>query len=306
MMVNTKRRTTNAALLVIFALAFAVVANAQSTGKKVMWEKVNIPSRDTFYGPGGKDMVPDVSKVEYLRTPTGGTSKKYRVRDARGQEWVAKIDKEDQPETASVRLVWAIGYKTEINYFVPAMTIPTKGDYKNVRVEGRPPNVKRGEYWPWEDNPFNGTRELDGLKIMSAMLNNWDIKTDNNIILIEDGVENYIISDYGATFGNYGCNNTPLLWKFCRSINKPDDYAKSKFIVGRDGDNIVFANKGKNTFIWEGIPVSSGRWLADLLLQLTDKQIDDAFRAAGYTPAQINTLANAFKDRIRQLDEVSK
>lgn len=293
------------ALHLTIAALVTGAAFAQAS-KKVMWEKVNIPSMDTFHGPGGKELLPDVSKVEYLSTPTGGTSKKYRVRDAKGQEWVAKIDKENQAETASVRLVWAIGYKTEVNYLVPDVTIPTKNTYKNVRLEARKNGVKRGEYWPWEDNPFIGTKEFDGLKIMSAFLNNWDIKTDNNIVLIENGVENYVISDYGATLGNYGCSNAPLVWKFCRSINKPDDYAKSKFVIGKDGDKIVFANKGKNTFIWENIPVSSGRWLADLLLQLTDKQIRDAFRAAGYTPAQIVTLTNAVKDRIRQLDEVSR
>jgi hypothetical protein len=52
----------------------------------------------------------------------------------------------------------------------------------------------------------------------------------------------------------------------------------------------------------KGINVESARWLVGLLKQLTDKQINDAFRAANYKPEEAAVLASAFKARIVQLD----
>jgi hypothetical protein len=46
--------------------------------------------------------------------------------------------------------------------------------------------------------------------------------------------------------------------------------------------------------------------MADLLLQLSDKQIEDAFRAANYKPEDVQTYAAAVKARIRALDEATK
>ncbi len=50
-------------------------------------------------------------------------SKKFLVRDAAGNEWVAKMGKEAQPDTAANRLLWAVGYETEIAYLVPSLNI---------------------------------------------------------------------------------------------------------------------------------------------------------------------------------------
>jgi hypothetical protein len=47
---------------------------------------------------------------------------------------------------------------------------------------------------------------------------------------------------------------------------------------------------------------AQGRWLADRLLRLRDSQIRDAFRAADYSPAEIDILTSAVKTRIRELD----
>ena len=43
--------------------------------------------------------------------------------------------------------------------------------------------------------------------------------------------------------------------------------------------------------------------LADLLMQLRDKQISDAFRAANYKPDEVAIFASAFKARIAALDK---
>src|SRR5215213_7404984 len=121
-------------------------------GVPVLWrEPADIASRDLFLGPGGDSMKPDLSRVTFVREDKGGYSKKYRVKDGRGRTWVAKIGKEAQSETAAVRLVWAVGYVSEINYLVPSLTIEGKGTFENVRLEARPENVKRFDEWRWTE-----------------------------------------------------------------------------------------------------------------------------------------------------------
>jgi len=77
----------------------------------VLWRAPeDIPSRDLYLGPGGERMRPDLSRVTFVKDETGGYSTKFRVRDGAGREWVAKVGKEAQSETAAVRLVWAVGH----------------------------------------------------------------------------------------------------------------------------------------------------------------------------------------------------
>ena len=133
--------------------------NAQPTANAVMWEPVTEP-RDLFWGPGGREMAPDLSRVTFVKKETGGHNTKYRIKDGSGRTWIAKLGREARPETAAVRMLYGLGYKTEINYLVPRITIPTKGTYTNVRLELRPDNVDRIGEWKWMNNPFVESPEL--------------------------------------------------------------------------------------------------------------------------------------------------
>jgi hypothetical protein len=197
------------------------------TGTPVMWkDPTDLESRNLLIGAGGDEMKPDISRVTFIEQKSGGYSTKYRVKDAKGNEWVAKIGKEAQTDTAANRLLWALGYETEIAYLIPHLKIEGKGEYDNVRLEARPANVKRRGNWMWENNPFQNSPEFRGLKILMVMLNNWDMKDDNNEILTMrgdttgEGELRYIISDLGATFGKTG-------GVFSRSRNDVPDYVKA-------------------------------------------------------------------------------
>jgi hypothetical protein len=272
-----------------------------SNGTPILWEEPSdIASRDLFLGSGGEAMKPDLSKITFIKEEAGGYSKKYRVRDGSGRVWVAKISKESQPEVASTRLMWALGYNTEICYLAPQVTIEGKGTFENVKFEARPDDVKRLDIWKWDSNPFVGSRELQGLKVLMILLENWDIKDDNNKILLvrnSHGDKNelrYIISDLGATFGKTGNFVT-------RSRNKPEDFVKAKFINEVKGNNIDFRYSGKRQGIFNDITIEQARWVGELLGRLSDQQIKDAFRAGNYTPEQIEMLADAMKTRITEL-----
>ena len=273
-------------------------------GTPVLWRRpVDIRSRDLRLGPGGARMKPDFRRVTFVEEQKGGYSKKYKVRDASGREWVAKIGKEAQAETAAVRLLWALGYMTEINYLSPTSEIVGKGIFHNVRFEARPENVKRLDEWKWTDNPFVGTQELRGLKVLMALINNWDIKDSNNQILLvrgENGNElRYIISDLGATFGKSG--STPIIWRFTRSRNKPNDYAKAEFVDTVVDNHVHFHYGSKRKDLFSDITVEDATWIGGLLSQLSTQQLRDAFRAANYSPAQLNLLVNEVRERTNEL-----
>lgn len=306
-------RNTLRVLLIVFgvlSLCSLEIGSAKTKkkdlphGTPVMWRTpVDITRRNLYLGPGDTTMRPDLRHVTFIKQETGGYSTKYRVRDASGREWVAKIGKEAQSETAAVRLLWGIGYETEVNYLVPRVTIAGKGTFRNVRFEARPEGIKRLDEWHWKQNPFLGTPQYQGLKIMMALLNNWDLKDSNNKILYVDDNNRpelrYIISDLGATFGH--ASSIPFFWRIMRSRNNPTKYAKTAFLEGVKGNRVQLHYYGKNRGLFHDITVQDAEWLGSWVAQLSDRQIRDAFRAANYTPSQINLLTNTFKNRTEEL-----
>jgi hypothetical protein len=303
-------------LLILLAVTLSLIAPvdlglAKQKNKKqipkgtpVLWHKPNdIGSRDLYLGPGGLAMRPDLSRITFIKEEKGGYSKKYRVRDGSGREWVAKIGKEAQPETSAVRLLWGLGYETEINYLVPRVEIPGKGTFQNVRFEARPKEVKRLDEWKWKQNPFVGTKEFQALKVMMVLLNNWDVKDSNNKILFAHGDSGdelrYIISDLGATFGH--SSSVPLFWRIMRSRNNPKKYAKADFVEGAKDNRVHFHYHGKRDDLFHDITIQDATGTGSLLAKLSDRQLRDAFRAANYTPAQINLLTSAVRARTNEL-----
>ena len=314
-------RAKLAASLILFSLvAPAFAAQEKKGGKKkkeappagtpVLWRgHADVSTLDLLAGPGGEEMRPQ-APFAFVEEEKGGFSKKYRVRDARGRVWVAKIGVEAQPETAVTRLVWAAGYIPEITYLFPQATIEGKGTFENVRFEARPENTKRYGEWRWADNPFKGTRELQGLKVMMALVENWDLKDDNNRILAvtgEGGTElHYVVSDLGATVGKTGGQGGLMarLRQIKGSRNNPEDFANDRFVEGVEGGRVRFSFEGKNKEIMRDVTVEQAQWLGGILSRLSDKQLEDAFRAANYSDADVRLLAAAVRGRINQLAAV--
>jgi hypothetical protein len=322
---SVTRKLTAAALALLCLVASASAIDDKKEEKQtprgapVLWRAPDdIIARDLYNGPGGEAMRPDLSRVTFLKEETGGYSKKFRVRDGAGREWVAKLGKEAQSETAAVRLVWAVGYMTEVNYLAPCVSIegapkPGKnvetcegGRLANVRFEARPEGVKRLDEWKWSENPFVNTKELKGLVVMMALLNNWDIKDANNKVLYVPGAGGragelrYIVSDLGATFGRVKLD-APVLWRIRRNRNDPEDYAKDEFLEDVKRGQVYLFYKGKRQDLFYDIRVDEARWIASLLSKLSERQIADAFRAANYTPEEVRTLTAAVKARIGDL-----
>jgi hypothetical protein len=304
---NYSGRLIPAVLGLVIFLSGSVVL-AQKSGKKdgeslpdapaVLWrEPTDIASRDLFLGPGGEAMKPDLSNVTFIKVETGGHTKKWRVRDGSGNEWVVKFGNEAQPETAASRLVWAAGYYTDIDYFVPEVKIEGKGTARDVRFEARPKTIKRYDLeWDWDDNPFRGKSELQGLKVLMVLLNNWDLKNQNHRILFikDDNELRYVVSDLGVAFGKTGNAIT-------HNRNRPDEYVRTKFIKNIDGGNVLFDFHATHDKILDNVTVAQARWMGQILSQLSDQQIGDAFRAANYSPEEIDILTKTVRARIEEL-----
>ena len=306
------RKTLHFYAILLLSLAVFTVQAQQDdkqakvgTGKPVMWEPVDPRTLDLYAGPGGEAMRPDLSKIQFIEEETGGHNKKYRVKDGSGRTWVVKLGIEARPETVAVRLLYALGYKTEINYFVPKVTVPGKGTFENVRFEARPDNIKRLDEWKWKENPFVGTRELQGLKMMMVFMNNWDVLDLQNKVLQVDNQQHYIVSDLGRTFGRLGNNNFPVIYRLGRRTGSPGHYTETDFVEKVDDGEVKLAYKGKNRGLFEGFTVEDATWLADRFQNLSDKQIADAFRAAEYSPEEIDVYVEAVRRRIDELESAA-
>ena len=57
---------------------------------------------------------------------------------------------------------------------------------------------------------------------------------------------------------------------------------------------------------WIGrrIPREDVQWIGQLLAQLSPEQIRDAFRAAGYTPDEVEGFAKVVEKRIAELGQI--
>lgn len=284
-------------------------------GRVILWqEPTDIESRDLFNGPGGAQGAPDPSgKFTFKERSTSGTSEKIIVEDDKGREWTVKFGAESKPETAATRIIWAAGYYADQDYFVKRTRILGRGDFDvwDVRFERRDDGMKEVGLWSWHSNPFMGTRELQGLKVLMALLNNWDLKEVNNKIARpskKSGGDRderiFYIADMGGTLGSTGSpfRKIPGFGSApAGSKGDPGAFANQVFIDGVKDGQVIFHYKGKDPKALEGVTVENARWMGNLLGRLSDKQLSDAFRAGGFSEAEISTYVSAMRKRIDQL-----
>jgi hypothetical protein len=290
-------------------------APADASAPPVLWRDPGpIASRDLFWGAGAADRAPQGPFTFVEEDPTG-TNPKITVTDARGRTWDMKFDEEVHAEVAANRIVWALGYIVEDQYFVPsgivsgvrgltraAPFIGPDGAFKNARLRWRnPAAVRTDEEWALEKSPFAGSKELSGLLILMTLVNNWDIQGPrNNRVLratLPDGrVERwFLVSDLGATFGRMG--GGPISNKSKWVL---EHFKEERFIDKVDGGMLHLAHDGFDPNI-ERVPLDHARWFAGLLSQLTPAQLRRAFEAAGASRAEIDGYSAKLVEKIEQL-----
>jgi hypothetical protein len=309
------------------ARAFDAVASPAASTAPLWRDRGDIASLNLLYGPGGKEHQP-AGKFTFLKEDKQGTAPKFEILDEQGVRWKAKLGEETKSETAATRLVWAAGYFADEDYYLPELRVAkmpklsrgsqfvsADGTVRGVRLERKLKGQKKSVNWSWFKNPFVGTKELNGLKIMMALINNWDLKEVNNAVYDEKGEgPRYVVSDLGASFGETGNSIT-------RSKSNPDDYIGSKFIDKVTPEHVDFvlnsrpfvlsavnvpnyATRTHMQDIVKKIPLADVKWLGRLLEPLSDEQIRDCFRAAGYSPEEVEGYAAMVKERIKDLNRL--
>jgi hypothetical protein len=295
-----------------------------AVSKPLLWrEPVDIKKRNLFYGAGGKNRQPQ-GRLVFLEEDKDGANPKFLVRDEKGVRWKIKLGDEAQSEVAATRLIWAAGYFVDEDYYLSEVKVDKlprlkrgrkyvkDGFVYGARFERDDKGDKKLGEWDWFDNPFEGTRELNGLRVLMALINNWDPRRINNAVRRRQGVEQaYYVSDVGASFGRTG---HLLSW----SRNNVKDYVESEFVRRVERDQVDFVYHTRPPFftilyppyyfertrlgrVGHDIPRADARWMGGLLDQLSDKQIADAFRAADYRPAQVADYTRKVRERIREL-----
>jgi hypothetical protein len=312
--------------LLALCLSPPVLAQQGSRPAAVIWhDRGDAAELDLSGGPGGKAHEPG-SVLKFIEESDSGTSPKFVVEDEHGVRWKIKLGEEAKSETAATRLLWAAGYVVDEDYYREQMRVVglprlargqefvSGGDIvTGARLERQ--GGGGGEEaitWSWYDNPFVGTREFNGLKVMMALVNNWDLKDVNNRVFdTAEGGAQYGITDLGATFGRTGNIIT-------RSKSVAKDYLETKFIAKITATHVDFVMQSRPIFpfvfhlpayrertrmqdIVKGIPIADARWLGDRLGRLSLEQIRDCFRASGFSPDEVETYAQAVRQRIEAL-----
>ena len=304
------------ATLVLIAVAGASCAgigrpqvqNAPPPPGSSMWvEPTDLASRDLYYGPWGRELAPDPNDVyELVELKHTGVNLGMTVKDSKGREWSVKqpypgnLDSEAPVEVVVSRLLSAVGYRQPPVYYLPAFTL--KDDFgRKVEVGGRfRPKVeglKEVGAWDWAENPYVGSKEYQGLIVLLVMFNSTDLKNSNNSLYERrdgDLVEQwYVARDVGSALGDTN--------RIAPRKNHADSFEQMPFVLGVSNGYVEFAYNGwyKN-LVRERIKPEEVAWACNLLGRLSDKQMRDAFGAAGYEPDVSARFIATLREKIQR------
>lgn len=292
----------------------------------VLWETpAGVESTD-FAQPARGVALPR-TPFQFVEEDLSGNSPKVMVRDSAGVLWQVKGGPEGRAEAFVTRIVSALGYFSDSVCFIPQGRIegirgPLKrasgfiardGSFTYAGFERRDESARflPEAAWKWNANPFTGTKELNGLKILVMLFSNWDNKdgrdTGPNTGVLEarsgDEVKRYhYITDWGQTLGGWG------FWIFGRTNWNCHDFTRQtpNFLRGVNGDLISFGFNGQHTWDFRGdITREDVRWLMQWLGRITDDQVRTALKASGASVSEQTCFSSALRQRIETLREAS-
>jgi hypothetical protein len=156
--------------------------------------------------------------------------------------------------------------------------------------------------WSWDDSLVKGSQPYNGLLVILAAFNSWDLKQSNNWIY--DVQRNgrterwYMVRDLGGALGDEG--------RLRSTRNDIGKFEQRGFIDGLNGDYVAFDYDGKRPDLYRRrITVDDVRWATALLTGLNDRQWRDAFRAGGYPADLSDRFIQKIKTNILQGQRVA-
>jgi hypothetical protein len=285
----------------------------------------DVAALDIVSGPGGPQCAP-APPFHFIEEHSSGSQPCVSVMDDRRHRWRVKWGNEVRSENFAVRLAWACGYFAETTYFVDEGTIVGARElqrartcidddcrFREARFELDDPDVRKmfeEHSWAWNDNPFVGTPELHGLKMIVMLLSNWDTKDrrdvarGSNTAIFEHKISKwrrearYLITDWGGSMGRWGGNIVT------RGRWDPEGFVAQtpQFVTGVENGMVLFGYTGQRTADMSvGIRVEDARWLYRYLGRLTDQQLRDALTASGAGKKDTDSFAASLRERISQI-----
>ena len=308
--------------MIVRTFALFVLAGVCATAQALWTEPRPSTASDWTWGPGGQEMAPR-PPFAFVKERFGGSNPKVEVTDAAGRRWVVKFGSESHTDTFAARLLSALGYAAEPTFYVERGSIEgvrglkrakrfvskdgsfTSGRFK-LRVKGSADD-DGNEAWSWNANPFVGSRELGGLKILVMLTSNWDTKdardgkgNTNTGIIHSDSKAQYAVTDWGATFGKYGTFFRRNRWDWSGYRIQTASFVK----MSKDGA-LKWGFKGKHSQdITAGVGIADVIWLDRYLSRITDEDLTAGFAASGASQPVAHEYTRLMRDRILQLERV--
>ena len=302
------------------------------SSREVIWRDPGELSADNVReGPCGRGGGP-AEPFHFVEEHDTGSQPCVSVRDARGREWRVKWGQEVHTEVFGTRLAWALGYFAEPSYFIRSGVIQGARDLRraascldeqhrfvDARFELSESGVAKhfdAHGWAWDSNPFVGSHELNGLKILMMLVSNWDNKDvrdvarGSNTAIFEYPVEDnppeggsltearYLIIDWGAALGTWGNNVLKRGRWDAEAFAAQNQY----FITGVTDGFVQFGYQGQRTAdATQNITVADLRWFDRRARRITDDHLRAALVASGATDDETERFTAALRERLDQI-----
>ena len=309
-----------------------------------VWSPTKISSLNLKAGPQANGAFAPNAWVtcEYKEKKLGGHSPKFACETRPGHEVRVKYGSDNAEiygQVLSTRLFWALGFAAQPVYPVrvrchgcpkdPWQGPEMAGEVAEfdpatieVRLPGRPMETAQDSGWTWSEledigpsAPPGARAQRDALKLLAAFVQHTDNKAANQLLFCPKGEEVgrtgcrrpvLMVSDLGLTFGHAGLMN--------KNANSVSLDAWTQVPVWKDGARCEAELKGSFTGSLSSptIHEAGRKFLADLLVQLSDAQLRALFETARVErrpadpgedgpPARVDEWVKAFKMKRAQI-----
>lgn len=289
----------------------------------VLWQDPGQVEAVDFSRPAGGGTCP-TGPFTFVEEIAAGNTAKVLVKDPSGILWQVKGGPEARADSFSTRFISALGYYGETICFLAqgkiealnttlkraAGFIQPDGTFTWAGFERRDPSMKflAEVSWTWVDNPFRGSRELQGLKILMMLLSNWDNKDARNTwngsntgVLQGTQGQIFFVTDWGQSLGAWAGFRNGEPWNCAKFRTQSRD-----FVHVMDGNSVRFSYRGQHTYGFaDSITVEDVTWLMKYLGRITDAQIHLGLAASGATREEEACFAESIRSRIEQLRNAS-
>jgi hypothetical protein len=276
-----------------------------------IWRKTDVSATDLRAGPQGRGALAPLAAVtcDYVEQKMEGTSPKFTCALAPGDDVKVKYGADNVEVygvVAASRLLWALGFGADRWYPVsvtchgcpanPAREIHrTDADVTfdvaaiERKMPGKTIETVPDEGWSWPElelvDPEAGGASFaqrDALKLLAAMIQHTDSKPEQQRLICLAGREGeacdapfMFIHDVGLTFGKANRFNR-------NSVSGVNLNEWSKQAVWKDAHRCVaeMPKSRRGTLADPVIGEAGRKFLADLLVQLSDAQLRDLFEVS--------------------------